>query len=136
MRFSDGVVVRSINWPSDSGKGGLLLDATVAAGGDRAECCEPFASQMVLLLSIPAHGDLLMGCATRLTNAYRDGECATTRSLWNSTSGDSGTLSAMPMMLLARVPPMDLSWHRARRITLQGLDHVDRKLAGNAKSTY
>ena len=96
VRFSDGVVVRSISWPSGFvQRVAFSTDATVVAGGDRAGMLRTFrVADGAPLLSIPAHGDYINALryspdGTRIATGSADHMIK----LWNSTSGEpAGTL--------------------------------------------
>jgi WD40 repeat protein len=97
VRFSDGVVVRSITWPSDMVQSvAFSPDGTVVAGGDRAGMLRTFrVSDGGTLLSFPAHsGDIT---ALRYSNdgsRIASSSADHTIKLWGSSSGQLiGTLS-------------------------------------------
>jgi WD40 repeat protein len=96
VRFSDGVVVRTINWSGDFVQAiAFSHDDTVVAGGDRLGILKTFrVSDGGPLLSIQAHPDYIYALrytpdGTKIASGSRDN----TIKLWNSTSGDpAGTL--------------------------------------------
>jgi WD40 repeat protein len=97
VRFSDGVVVRSITWPSDMVQSvAFSPDGTVVAGGDRAGTLRTFrVSDGGPLLSFQAHS----GDITALRYSIDGSRIASssadhTVKLWGSSSGQlMGTLS-------------------------------------------
>ncbi len=97
VRFSDGVVVRSITWPSDLVRSvAFSPDGTVVAGGDRTGMLRTFrVSDGGPLLSFQAHsGDitalLYSTDGARIASSSADH----TVKLWGSSSGQlMGTLS-------------------------------------------
>ncbi len=96
VRFSDGVVVRSIPWPSDLVQAvAFSPDGNVVVGGDRVGMLRTFrVADGASLLTITAHGSTVSAVryspdGSRIATASADAMIK----LWNSTNGDpAGTL--------------------------------------------
>lgn len=96
VRFSDGVVIRSISWPGNSvQRVAFSLDDSFVAGGDSAGTLRTFrVTDGAPVLSIPAHSNMIQALryspdGTRIATGSAD----QTVKLWDSNNGTpAGTL--------------------------------------------